>query len=350
MVPRGTNGYSIDGRLNDSFRAVNLLFDKGVAVRRVDKASAGLRPGDFLVPAGAQTTLEAVARQTGVDFTPLRAPVATGVHETKRLRLAMYQRYGGGNMDEGWSRLTLEQFNFPYVSIFDPEIKKGGLNGKYDVLIIPNDSTATITGETANRPAAAGRGAWGTASAGGSQPSVPARADEERTRTIPPEYRTGLGAEGVKAIREFVEKGGTVVTLNGASAFAADRLGVGVRNVLTGKSTKEFWCPGSTLKMSFDNTNPIAYGMPANGLGLFLNSPAFEVTAQSAEGYDVVARYSDRELLQSGWLLGEENLARRAAVISAKMGQGKVVLIGFPAQHRAQMHGTYKLLFNALIL
>ena len=49
-VTRGPNGYSLDGRLNDSFRAVNLLFDKGIAVRRVDKPSAGLRPGDFLVP------------------------------------------------------------------------------------------------------------------------------------------------------------------------------------------------------------------------------------------------------------------------------------------------------------
>jgi len=331
-VTRSSNGYSVDGRLNDAFRAVNLLFDKGVAVRRVDKAAAGLRPGDFLIPAGAEATLEAVAQQTGVDFIPLRAAVSSGVHETKRLRIAMYQRYGGGNMDEGWSRLTLEQFHFPFSSIFDPEIKKGGLNEKYDVLIIPNDSTATITGEPA-AGAAAGRG--GAAAA--------------RNAITPPEYRTGLAKEGVEAIKAFVEKGGVLVTLNGATAFPVDRLGVGVRNVLTGKSSKDFWCPGSMLKVNFDNTNPIAYGMPAKGLALFFNSPAFEVTAQNADGYEVAARYADRELLESGWLIGEENLARRAAVVTAKVGKGKVVLLGFPAQHRAQMHGTFKLLFNSLL-
>ena len=38
-------------------------------------------------------------------------------------------------------------------------------------------------------------------------------------------------------------------------------------------------CPGSKLKVEFDNTNPIAYGMPSHGLARFLNSTAFEVTA-----------------------------------------------------------------------
>ncbi len=166
---------------------------------------------------------------------------------------------------------------------------------------------------------------------------------------MPPEFRTGWGTEGVNAIRDFVQKGGTLVTLNAAAAFPVDRLGVGVRNVLAGKSTLEFWCPGSTLKVTFDNTNPLAYGMPSHGLALYLDSPAFEITAPSAENYDIVVRYEDRDLLESGWLIGEENLARKAAVVSAKLGQGRVVLIGFPAQHRAQMHGTYKLLFNALV-
>jgi len=331
-VTKSAVGYSIDGRLNDSFRAMNLLFDKGVAMKRVDRPSGGLRPGDFLVSASNEATLEAVAKETGVDFRPLRAAVTTGAHDMKRQRVAIYQRYGGGNIDEGWTRFMVEEFKFPYKSIFDAEIKTGNLIDKYDVLVFPSDSTATITGE---QPAA-GRGGRGGAGSG-------------RGGNMPPEYRTGLATEGINAIREFVQKGGTLVTLNAATAFPVERLGIGVRNVLAGKSTKEFWCPGSTLKVSFDNTNPIAYGMPARGLALYLDSPAFEVTAQNAEDYDVVVKYADRELLESGWLVGEENLARRAAVVSAKMGQGRVVLIGFPAQHRAQTHGTYKLLFNSLV-
>ena len=57
----------------------------------------------------------------------------------------------------------LEQFNFPYKSIFDPEIKAGNLIDKYDVLIFPSDSTQTITGEA---PAPAER-ALGAAEARG---------------------------------------------------------------------------------------------------------------------------------------------------------------------------------------
>ena len=351
-VTRNPRGYSMDGRLNDSFRAMNLLFDKSVAVRRVDKSSTGLRVGDFVVAAGSEPVLESVARQTGVDFSPLRADVSTGVHDLKRQRIAMYQRYGGGNMDEGWTRLVLEQFNFPYASIFDPEIKAGNLIDKYDVVVIPNDSTATITGDppAAGAPPAGrgGPGAAGGPAVGGSGPGGEGGTGG-RSGNTPPEYRTGLAAEGVAAIRDFVQKGGTLVTLNGATAFPMDQLGIGVRNVLAGKTTKEFWCPGSTLKVTFDNTSPLAYGMPSQGLALYLNSPALEITAPNAETYQTIVRYKDRELLESGWLVGEENLARKAAVVSAKLGQGRVVMIGFPAQHRAQTHGTFKILFNALI-
>jgi hypothetical protein len=43
----------------------------------------------------------------------------------------------------------------------DAEIKKGGLNGKYDVIIFPDDSTARITGERAGAEGERGRGGRG---------------------------------------------------------------------------------------------------------------------------------------------------------------------------------------------
>jgi hypothetical protein len=91
--------------------------------------------------------------------------------------------------------------------------------------------------------------------------------------------------------------------------------------------------------------------MPAKGLATFLaGSQAWEiVTTDRNERVQVVASFPERDLLQSGWLLGEEVIAKKAAVVSVEHGQGRVVMIGFRAQHRAQTHGTFKLVFNALI-
>ena len=90
--------------------------------------------------------------------------------------------------------------------------------------------------------------------------------------------------------------------------------------------------------------------MPSEGLVLFWNSPAFQIEpSRHNDRYEVPVRYVDRDLMQSGWLIGEKHLAGKGAMVSARYGEGEVLLIGFPAQHRAQTHGTFKLLFNALL-
>ena len=93
-----------------------------------------------------------------------QAAVPTGAYPIRKPRIAMYQRYGGGNMDEGWTRLMFEQFNVPYKSIMDAEIKAGGLESKYDVIVLPADSVAAMTGE---RPPPAARRAGGGRGGGG---------------------------------------------------------------------------------------------------------------------------------------------------------------------------------------
>jgi hypothetical protein len=321
----GGTGYVLDGRLNASFKAVNLLLDKGIAVYRIDKPTSGLNPGDFIITKGPEDVFRDVANQAGVDFGALDDKISEGIHEVKKPRVGMYQRYYGGNMDEGWTRFLLEMFGFPYTSLMDAEIKKGNLNAKYDTIILPQDSPGMIMGE------------------------IPPRY-RRYISAVPPEYRSGIGQEGVAALKEFVEKGGMLVTLGEASSFAIENFGLGIRNVIANLDSKEFFCPGSTLKVNFDNSHPLAYGMPSEGFVVFYSCEAFAITtSQKSEQYECVVRYQDKNLLQSGWLIGEEHIANMPAMVNVKHGKGQVVLIGFRTQNRCQTHGTFKLLFNTMI-
>jgi len=327
-VRKGDAGYVLDGRLNASFRAVNLLLDRGIAVRRADTTVAGgIRAGDFLVSDGPEAQLTEIARQTGVDFAPFSGHAGRTYPAVKRLRVGMYQRYYGGNMDEGWTRWLLEHWDFPYTTLMDAEIKAGKLAAKYDVIILPADRVSAMTGERAS----GGRG--GQAS------------------DYPPEYRSGFGQEGVDALKAFVQAGGTLLTFGEAGSFAIEKLGVPLRDVTADRAPTEFWCPGSTLHARFDATNPLAWGMPAEGLAVFLGgSQAWEIvpTARN-ERVETVVTFPERDLLQSGWLLGEQVIAKKAAMVAVEVGKGRVVMIGFQPQHRAQTHGTFKLVFNALV-
>ena len=126
----------------------------------------------------------------------------------------------------------------------------------------------------------------------------------------PPAYRSGFGAEGVKMLQAFVQKGGTLVTFGQAADLPIQRFNLPVRNVVAGLSSKEFWSPGSTLRVRFDPRHPLAYGMPRDGYALFLaGSQAYEVTT-SSPNVEIFATFVEREILQSGWLLGEGVIAQ----------------------------------------
>jgi hypothetical protein len=334
VTTAGATAYVLDGRLNDAHRAVQLALARGLSVRRAEDATPDglVRAGDFIVGPGQVAD---IAGQTGVAFAGVKTPPARS-YELRAPRIALFQRYRGGNMDEGWTRLLFERFDIPYKTLMDAEIKAGGLAAAYDVIVLPADSLQGMTGDP---PEAGARG--------------PGAGDgaRERQQDTPPEYRSGFGAEGVAALEDFVKKGGTLVAFAQAADLPVQRFGLPVRNVLAGLSAKEFWAPGSTLRVRFANDHPLAYGMPATGYALFMpGSQAYEVTSTDrSQDVEVLATYVDRDVLQSGWLLGEQVIRRKAAAVSVQHGAGRVVLLGFRAQHRAQTHGTFKLVFNALL-
>ena len=164
----------------------------------------------------------------------------------------------------------------------------------------------------------------------------------------------GLGDEGAVALREFVREGGTLVCLEDSSLYAIEALALPVKNVLAGLKTSEFYGPGSIVGASLVESaanEPLTAGMPREFSAYFDRSLAFEIQpTMTADAIRIVARYADRDALQSGWLLGPEKIQGKAAVVAVPLGKGHVVLFGFPPQHRGQTHGTFRLLLNALRL
>jgi hypothetical protein len=333
-------GYVMDARANDAFLVVNRLFKGGAKVWRLDEPFAvgccSLPAGAFYVQACCDKVHAAVKAlaTTGVGFYPVDEAPAVKMHMTGNLRVGMYQRYWGGNADEGWTRFIFDQFEFPYVTLYDKDIREGDLIDKVDVLIMPADRKQLIHDITKldrNDP-------------------VVQQFFRYQTSVVPPEYKSGLGDEGTRKIKEFVEAGGRVVAFCGASNYVIDALSLKVRNVIAGKDHKFFYCNGSTLHAKVDVSNPLAYGMPEEALVFNLGSPTFEIyEAFNAQDYTVVAEYPERDLLQSGWLIGEDKIAGKPCMVSVKVKKGEAVLIGFRTQHRAQTHGTFKFLFNCLV-
>jgi hypothetical protein len=232
-------------------------------------------------------------------------------------RVALYRSYDA-SMDEGWTRWVFDTWHVSYVSLVDSTVRAGKLKEQFGVIVLPDQAPTELLN------------------------GLP--------RSYPAPYAGGLGDEGVKALRQFVQDGGTLVALNDASRFAAQQLLLPVRNVLEAVADDEFYAPGSIFRLELDTGHPLARGMPAQSIAWFESGPAFEVLDSSA--VRVVGRYpvdADKVLL-SGWVLHPERVAGRAAVVEVKQGAGRVVLFGFRPQYRGQSIATYPLLFNSLQL
>jgi hypothetical protein len=170
---------------------------------------------------------------------------------------------------------------------------------------------------------------------------------------MPDELTGGVGAEGVANLRKFVEDGGTLIFLNRASNFAIEQFKLPVRDVTQGAARKDFFIPGSILRTELDTTHPIAKNMPKESIAWFENSPAFEIQTDPlalANNFRIIARYPQNpaDILLSGWALGAERIAGKAALVEFTVGKGKIILFGFRPQYRGQSLATFPLLFNAI--
>jgi hypothetical protein len=252
----------------------------------------------------------------------------------KNHRVGVYQSWRS-NMDEGWTRYALDDAGIPYTTLHNKDFKstkknKVNLIERYDAIVFADESPEIIKS---------------------GMPSQSSRYYARYLGAFPPEYDGGIGNEGIEALKAFVEQGGILVALNSASTLFIKEFKIPARNALAGVSRTEFFCPTSLLRIKVDNTSPIGYGMPDEAAAMFYRSLAYSTWLPPTQDWKrtVVAAYPEDNILLRGWILGEDVIARRAAVVDVKYKKGHIVLVGFRCQHRAQTHGTYKFLFNALL-
>ena len=114
---------------------------------------------------------------------------------------------------------------------------------------------------------------------------------------------------------------------------------------------EKYFVPGSVLRASVDTTHPLAHGLPAQVDMFFDNSPVFSLKPGAPRaGVRAVAWFADSTPLRSGWAWGQQYLQNGIAVADVPLGRGHVYLFGPEIAFRAQPHGTFKFLFNALYL
>ena len=81
----------------------------------------------------------------------------------------------------------------------------------------------------------------------------------------------------------------------------------------------------------------------------FDNSPVFRPRpAGAGSAVHVIAWFDSPSPLRSGWAWGQHYLDKGVIALEARVGSGRVLLYGPEILQRAQPHGTFKLLFNAL--
>jgi hypothetical protein len=227
-------------------------------------------------------------------------------------KIGLYKGFTS-SMDEGWTRLVLDNHQISFQSVTDADFRNKKLD--FDAIILPSQSEREIV-------------------------------EGLRAENYPVEFAGGITEQGVENLKNFVEKGGKLICFDDSCELVIKRFNLPVKNVLNGLKRSEFYNPGSVVQLKVDTKNAIAKNLGENTAAYFINSSAYEIT--DSNKVKSVAKYAKKDVLLSGWILGEKYMNDKTAIAETDYGRGKIILFAFRPQHRGQTFATFPFIFNAL--
>ncbi len=352
-------GYVLSHEVNDAFRIINRLHDRNIDIYW------NTNTGAFFIPAerGVTNLVTELADELGVSFNGVSERPSGTMMKLEAPRIALADEYGG-SMPSGWTRWVLEQWEYDFEVVYPPDLDEGNLRDKYDVIILPDGALregSMFTRFFSGMPDSTVQQILSSPmfqrmmAQFGMGPTDPS--------TIPEEWRERMGETSdehtVPQLQQFLEDGGTVLAI-GSSTILGSKLSLPISDALVVAGDdgterrlgrEEYYLPGSVLRSNVDNASLIAHGIPEEANIFFDNSPVFRLgEGAEAAGVEAVAWFDTPEPLRSGWAWGQRYLEGAASVVSADVGDGHLYMFGPEIAFRAQPHGTFKFLFNGIVL
>jgi hypothetical protein len=346
-------------------------YDVKVAERAFSHDDREFPAGSWVIRGGRslRDALDRVATELDLDFESAPDTPSVPMHPIDLPRLAVLHTWND-TQAAGWVRMLFDQSKIDYELINDDDIKKGRLNRRFDVILYPhtyNSLKSVIQGIDPKH---------------GPMPYT-------RTREFPshgtpdssPDITGGLTFRGLANLQEFVEDGGVLVTLGGASNVVFE---AGLARGVHAAPTEDLHTPGVEIRARFLRPDhPIAYGYPET-TSVFRQDLSLHQTREADLGWVVlqwgveplayhdekskndgpwgvgdelepIAKQTESEsadqqpMVVSGGMRGESDLEGRPAILDIPVGRGHIIAFGFDPIHRTLSRSDFRLVWNALL-
>ena len=308
-----------------------------------DRFSAGGRQfpaGSLIVPVARDDVHDRMAGAVaglGLTAIALAESPAVASHELDLPRLAIFSTWGN-TQEVGWVRHAFDRFEIPFDLVYKERVRAGDLRNDYDVILIPNQ----------------GRSARGLVFDIDPVGKPLAYTRTERF-TFLGEYGEseditgGMGLDGAAEIQRFVEAGGLLITLGGASAFPPE-FGI-TRGISTANRSSQFYAPGPIVEAEIlQPDHPIFYGYADTKVPVrWANGPQLDTDARHREQQTLMRFTGGSAGVLSGLMRNPNEIRMRPAIMDVPTGNGRVLLFATNPCYRWLNHGEFGMLFNAVL-
>ena len=338
MVLNAGSTIALSPNNNAHYKIVFDLLASGKEVKRSTKS--------FITPSGEFPSGSFIINSA--DFTGgevyqmayFELPAGLQFENLKNPKIALIETWDH-DMDAGWTRWLFDRYNIKFEVLHPADITKTDLS-KYTFLVFPDaDKNLLLDGKYKSKEGIYSSGEY------------------------PPEYEKGITAKGLQKIFKYIDEGGRVISWGGSvSLFLGNQsividekkeekeeFTLPITDISEELSKKGLFCPGTLLKVKMNPESKFSYGLP-EVINVF--SRANPVFQTSVPVFDmdrrVIGHYPEKEIIVSGYAEKIEWVGEKPAIVWVKKGKGEMVFMSFCPQFRGSTDGTFKLLFNSLLL